>query len=71
MELGLLMWFNTDIDVFFEQISSMVKTGKDNDTKPGIDIFKWLNFVTFDIVTDLAFGESFKTVATGKLGELR
>ena len=46
----------------------MVKDGgKDKDGVNGIDIFKWLNFVTFDTVTDLAFGESFETVATGEI----
>jgi hypothetical protein len=45
----------------------MAKDNRDKDGENGIDIFKWLNFVTFDVVTDLAFGESFKTVETGEI----
>ena len=45
----------------------MARDNRDKDGENGIDIFKWLNFVTFDIVTDLAFGESFETVETGKI----
>jgi hypothetical protein len=46
----------------------MVKNNnRDKNGENGIDMFKWLNFVTFDIVTDLAFGESFETVKTGSM----
>lgn len=46
----------------------MVKdNNRDKNGEDGIDIFKWLNFVTFDIVTDLAFGESFETIKTDSI----
>ncbi|KAF2475254.1 cytochrome P450 [Lindgomyces ingoldianus] len=32
----------------------------------GIDLVKWLNFLTFDISGDLSFGESFESVKNGK-----
>lgn len=56
----------TDINNFLEKIAAVSKDGKDTDGKSGVDIFKWLNFLTFDITTDLSFGESFDTVKTGE-----
>jgi hypothetical protein len=32
-----------------------------------IDIAKWYNFTTFDISSDLTFGESFECLSTGKM----
>lgn len=47
------------IDQFIEQIG---KLGAD-----GIDITMWFNLMTFDVIGELAFGESFGGVASGKL----
>ncbi|UZP45190.1 hypothetical protein NXS19_013002 [Fusarium pseudograminearum] len=38
----------------------------DNGTKP-VDIATWYNFTTFDIISDLAFGEPFGCLDTGKI----
>ncbi|QPC73189.1 hypothetical protein HYE68_003941 [Fusarium pseudograminearum] len=38
----------------------------DNGTKP-VDIAAWYNFTTFDVIGDLAFGEPFGCLDTGKL----
>lgn len=47
------------IDEFIQQIG---KLGSD-----GIDITMWFNLLTFDVIGELAFGESFGGVASGKL----
>ncbi|PVH96874.1 cytochrome P450, partial [Periconia macrospinosa] len=33
----------------------------------GVDIVRWLNFITFDIIGDLTFGQSFGCLETGEL----
>ncbi|KAL8661263.1 MAG: hypothetical protein Q9202_005747 [Teloschistes flavicans] len=49
------------VDLFVEQI------GKEGAaTGQGIDLVTWFNLTTFDIITSLAFGDSFKGVETGK-----
>ncbi|KAI9878961.1 MAG: hypothetical protein M1830_010015 [Pleopsidium flavum] len=47
------------IDQFIQQIG---KLGGD-----GIDMTTWFNLMTFDVIGELAFGESFGGVASGKL----
>ncbi|KAI4179453.1 MAG: hypothetical protein LQ346_007192 [Caloplaca aetnensis] len=49
------------VDQFVEQIGKEgAPTGK------GIDLVTWFNLTTFDIITSLAFGESFGGVSSGK-----
>lgn len=33
-----------------------------------VDIFKWWMFMTSDVIGELTFGESFKTLEQGKVG---
>jgi cytochrome P450 len=51
------------IDLFIAQIG-----GKD-DSPQGIDIVRWFNLMTFDIIGSLAFGESFGGLKEGKFHE--
>ncbi|KAL9583824.1 MAG: hypothetical protein Q9203_004916 [Teloschistes exilis] len=49
------------VDQFVNQIGKQgAPTGQ------GIDLVTWFNLTTFDIITSLAFGDSFKGVETGK-----
>ncbi|KAL8729762.1 MAG: hypothetical protein Q9181_004890 [Wetmoreana brouardii] len=49
------------VDQFIEQIGKEgAPTGK------GIDLVRWFNLTTFDIITSLAFGEAFGGVQSGK-----
>jgi len=43
----------------------IVQIGKQGTTHEGIDIVKWFNLTTFDIIGSLAFGESFEGVKSG------
>ncbi|KAK0128135.1 hypothetical protein ONS95_000119 [Cadophora gregata] len=48
------------VDMWIEQIR------KHGDTDGGINIEEWFNWLTFDIIGDLAFGESFGAVENAK-----
>jgi cytochrome P450 len=50
------------IDEFIEQV------GKRVSEKDGINISSWFNLLTFDVIGELAFGESFNGVKSGKIG---
>ncbi|KAJ4167623.1 hypothetical protein NW754_011441 [Fusarium falciforme] len=50
------------VDLFIEQIGQLGGPGT-----AGINIPEAFNWLTFDIIGDLAFGESFAVVATGKI----
>jgi cytochrome P450 len=51
------------IDLFIAQI------GEGGDCPQGIDMVKWFNLMTFDIIGSLAFGESFGGLKEGKFHE--
>jgi cytochrome P450 len=48
------------VDLFVKQIEKL------GNVREGIRMDEWYNWVTFDIIGDLAFGESFNAVAEGK-----
>ena len=48
-------------DLFVRQL------GKLGNTPEGISLDEWFNWLTFDIVGDLAFGEPFNAVAEGTI----
>ncbi|RYC55343.1 hypothetical protein CHU98_g10869 [Xylaria longipes] len=48
-------------DQFVEKIGPLSRA-----TPEGIDIIKWFEMVTFDILGDMAFGESFHCIEEGK-----
>jgi cytochrome P450 len=48
------------VDLFINQI------GKYGDSGKGIDLTEWFNFLTFDIIGELVFGEGFGATKTGK-----
>ena len=50
------------VDKFIEQLKG--KVSKDERV---VDLVSWFNFVTFDVIGDLAFGSSFDCTATGKM----
>lgn len=50
---------------FIKKLRERVRT---SNTKP-IDMAQWFNFVTFDIIGDLGFGESFHCVENGEYHE--
>ncbi|KAH0370261.1 benzoate 4-monooxygenase cytochrome P450, partial [Aureobasidium melanogenum] len=54
---------NEPIDMFIEQI------GKLGSGTQGVDIVIWFNFMTFDIIGSLAFGESFGGLESAKFNE--
>jgi cytochrome P450 len=51
------------INLFIAQI------GEKGDFEEGIDLVKWFNLMTFDIIGSLAFGESFRGLEEGKFHE--
>lgn len=52
---------NQAIDEFMDKI------GEVGASPSSIDIIMWFNLLTFDIIGDLAFGQSFGGVLSGKL----
>ena len=44
----------------------IVQIGKEGAKPEGIDIVRWFNLTTFDIIGSLAFGESFEGVKSGE-----
>lgn len=50
---------STAVDRFINKIGSV--GGSDE----GLDITKWFNIMTFDIIGDLAFGETFRGIESG------
>jgi cytochrome P450 len=49
------------IDLLFRRMKTKAAEGE------VVDIVRWYNFTTFDIIGDLAFGESFGCLATGNM----
>ncbi|KAF5861256.1 hypothetical protein ETB97_000448 [Aspergillus alliaceus] len=49
------------IDHFINQV------GQRGNSKEGVDMTMWTNLLTFDIISELAFGESFRGLETGNL----
>jgi len=49
------------VDLFIHKVRETTEDGK----KP-IDINKWYNYLTFDVIGELAFGQTFGCMATGK-----
>lgn len=47
------------VDAFINRVHEFAQTGKP------FDIVKWYNFLTFDVIGDLSFGESFGCLETG------
>lgn len=54
------------IRVYVDKLMKGLHAASDNGTKP-VDIATWYNFTTFDVIGDLAFGEPFGCLDTGKL----
>ncbi|KAM0541843.1 hypothetical protein ACHAO7_010255 [Fusarium culmorum] len=54
------------IRVYVDKLMKGLHIVSDNGTKP-VDIAAWYNFTTFDVIGDLAFGEPFGCLDTGKL----
>ena len=52
---------STAVDRFIGMI------GKTGASQEGLDITKWFNILTFDIIGDLAFGETFRGIESGEL----
>lgn len=48
------------IDDFCRQVGAI------GQEKGGVDLSKWFNLLTFDVIGELAFGESFQGVSSGK-----
>ena len=51
---------STAVDHFIEMI------GKTGASQKGLEITKWFNILTFDIIGDLAFGETFRGIESGE-----
>lgn len=47
------------IDLLMKKLEVMVDDSEKNGRDPVVDVVKWFNFFTFDLIGDLAFGESF------------
>ena len=52
---------STAVDRFIEMI------GRIGASQEGLDITKWYHMLTFDIIGDLAFGETFRGIESGEL----
>ena len=52
---------STAVDHLIETI------GKTGASQEGLNITKWFNILTFDIIGDLAFGETFRGIESGEL----
>ena len=52
---------STAVDHFIETI------GKTGASQEGLNITTWFNILTFDIIGDLAFGETFRGIESGEL----
>jgi len=48
------------VDLFIAKVAEQVDAGS------AVDMNKWFNYLTFDVIGELAFGESFNCMATGK-----
>ena len=52
------------VDLFIDQINGR-KTG--GEELRSVDVVKWFNFLTFDIIGELAFGDTFGSLKEGKV----
>ena len=50
---------------YFELMVSELKKRVDDPTIQSVDMTRWYNFLTFDVIGDLAFGESFGALEAG------
>ena len=51
---------------YFELLVNQLKKRIDGEEKGEVDLKKWYNFLTFDIIGDLCFGESFGALESGE-----
>ncbi|KAL3417603.1 cytochrome p450 [Phlyctema vagabunda] len=51
---------------YFELMVTGLKKKAEDPTVKSVDMTRWYNFVTFDIIGDLAFGESFGALESGE-----
>ncbi|KAK5661853.1 hypothetical protein OQA88_9957 [Cercophora sp. LCS_1] len=63
--VGMEGFWGVYVNQLITQLSKFV-TEKDTQPKKPVELTSWLNFMTFDVISDLVFGESFGMVATGK-----
>ena len=54
------------VDLFISKIGEVAEANKGV-----VDLNCWYNYLTFDIIGEMAFGESFRCMATGKLSRKR
>lgn len=62
----------TGLKTFLPRIDSKVRLAierirDENTTRGAADIAKWFMFLSFDVIGDLAFGESFGNLESGKV----
>ncbi|PMD45048.1 cytochrome P450 [Hyaloscypha variabilis F] len=48
---------NQYVDLLIEKLRQTVEENRDE--RPTVDVVRWLNFTTFDVISDLGWGESF------------
>jgi cytochrome P450 len=51
---------------YFDLLVQRLKERIDNPAAGKVDLTKWYNFLTFDIIGDMCFGESFEALESGE-----
>ncbi|CCC09011.1 unnamed protein product [Sordaria macrospora k-hell] len=65
-------YMHSNLELFVKQWDSMIKNSKSADKAAHLDCLEWFNYLAFDVIGDLAFGQPFGMLSSGAdMAEIR
>lgn len=58
-------YMHSNLELFVKQWDNMIKNSKNADKSAVLDCLDWFNFLAFDVIGDLAFGQPFGMLSSG------
>ncbi|KAK3501419.1 putative benzoate 4-monooxygenase cytochrome P450 [Neurospora crassa] len=65
-------YMHSNLELFVKQWDSMIKNSKNPDKAAHLDCLEWFNYLAFDVIGDLSFGQPFGMLSSGAdMAEIR
>ncbi|KAK1774745.1 cytochrome P450 [Copromyces sp. CBS 386.78] len=65
-------YMHSNLELFVKQWDNMIKNSKNADKTARLDCLEWFNYLAFDVIGDLAFGQPFGMLSSGAdMAEIR
>ncbi|KAK3499458.1 putative benzoate 4-monooxygenase cytochrome P450 [Neurospora hispaniola] len=65
-------YMHSNLELFVKQWDSMIKNSKNPDKTAHLDCLEWFNYLAFDVIGDLSFGQPFGMLSSGAdMAEIR